>query len=172
MDYKLVFWIISVASFWGYAIWYFISHGVPRSWSQTFYNLEKIYGKNDVGYIYTGFLWVSMFSLLPVVMSKYPLMFLPIVLICAVGAAMDSKLSRQTEKVHVYGATGGIATMLIILGLPEQWLGVGVWYVAIPTTIAIWVMMVDKFKPKNNTTWIESLAVLVAHIVVLFKCVL
>lgn len=172
MNYKLIFWIISVSSFWGYSIWYFIFHGVPRSWSQTFYNLEKIYKKDDIGYIYTGFLWLSMFSLLPVVMDKYPLLFLPIVLICAVGAAMDSKLSRQSMKVHIFGATGGIATMLIIMALPEKWAGMGQWIYAIPTIILIGLMMWKKTKPKNNTTWIESLAVLVADYVVLITCVL
>lgn len=172
MDYKLVFWVISVVAFWGYAIWFVAKFGIPRSWSKTFYILEDKYGKDDIGYVYTIALWISMFSLLPVVMDKYPLMFLPIVLICAVGAAMDSKASRQSDVVHVVGATGGIASMLIILALPEQWFGVGAWYAAIPTAIAIWIMMIDKFKPNNNTTWIESLAYIVAHVVVLFKCVL
>lgn len=172
MDYQLTFWIISVTSFWGYAFWYFIFHGVPKSWSQTFYNLEKIYKKEDIGYVYTGALWISMFSLLPVVMEKYPLMFLPIVLICAVGAAMDSKASRQSERIHVGGATGGIVAMLVIMALPEKFAGMGQWVYAVPTACLILLMMWKKTKPKNNTTWIESLAVAVVHYVTLITCVL
>ena len=167
MNLELIFWLTSVVSFWGYAVWYFISHGVPRSWSQTFYNLEKFYNKKGIGYVYTLALWISMFALLPVVMNTNPIMFLPIAMISFVGAAMDSKLSDMSEKVHVIGASGGIAATIILL-----WLSYGLWWVALPTALAVGLMMWKKTKPKNNTTWIETLVIFVAHVVTLFINVL
>ncbi len=166
MKATFILWMISFITFWGYATWYVIAHGVPTSWSDTFYRLQEFSGKKNMGYILTGVLWVMAMAMIPITVEKHPFMFLVLCLIMFIGAAPAFKSSSLENFVHMFGSIGSVLVSIVAFALLYQW------YI-LATTLLLFVALTYKGTTiKNPTTWIESVVIFSGHIIILFKDVL
>jgi len=163
----LILWLISFIIFWGYATWYIAYHGIPLSWSDTYYRLKEIYGKRNIGYIMTGVLWGLTLPMIPIVVENHPFMFLALVLIAFIGAAPAFNDRRLEYIVHMVGSIGSVITAIIALALVYH-----LYLIAGILALIVFLLYTKTVKIKNSIMWIESIVIFSGHIVILFKDVL
>lgn len=167
MSWKLVLWLISFISFWGYATWYIVKNGIPKSWSNTFYKLGEIYNNRNKGYIFTGILWLMALPLLPVALEGgHNLMFPVISAIALIGAAPAFKDSKMEYWAHMIGSYVSVILGTLVFGISYN-----LWFVSILLLLLI-AGLHFKWKPDNKTMWIESLVIFAGQVIVLIKDVL
>jgi len=164
MEWRLVFWLISVFIFWGYALWYIFNHEIPKSWSDTFYRLGKIYGNRNKGYILTGVLWGLTLPIIPVAIEKHTFMFLVLCLIALIGSAPAFKDSKMEYNVHMFGSIGSVATAIVAFAVFYK-----LYIVAALLAIIVALLYTNIVKINNKIMWIESLVILSGHIIILLK---
>lgn len=159
----IALWLISVVVFWGYAITYILFKGIPKSWSDTFYQ----YKKKDDGYIFTLVLWIFAGFLMPIAVPTHNAMMLPLVAIMFVGAAPAFKGTRLEERVHVGGAITSVLSFLLVMMFSYELYAIGA------AALSFIILTETKvIKIPNKTMWVESLVIALGHIVVLFENVL
>jgi hypothetical protein len=146
--------IVSIGIFLSFLAVTIIKFGVPTSFSNNFYLLNKIH--DGLGYIFTIVLWGMVFTLLPVWMNIPVgedwefLKFFSCAGLCFVGAA--PRFLEQDSTVHIVSAiVSAIAGLLWILICTNYW-----YIVLIYALIFMSLMFITKTK-NCFTFWAEMI---------------
>ena len=165
MNWEFYFVGVSIITLYTYLIWCRIKLGVLPSISASAYELKKRYGKNR-GYVFTGVMWVTAMSLLPVVLEHgYYFMFLPIAALCFVGAAPWYK-ERLTAEVHERSAM--LSAVATVVGIAKSFDYCLVGMALLAATLLIYTGVIPT---KNKTYKAELVLFLTTHAVVLITLI-
>lgn len=152
---NLILLLVSLLIFVGYVIYVWKTVGVLSSISDSVYRIKHP----------EYFILTMMIMPIPLmIVASTPLMFFAGAFICFVGAAPCISREEMEEKVHVVGATGGIAIATV-----SFWIDFHFWYLSIAMALFV-IYACSKFnKIRNHTWWIEIVAFMLI-ITVLFYC--
>ena len=151
---KLAFVAIQVVAYILYYVYTKLNFGIQDSISDVFRRSQEKYGENSVlPWIYFyGFMLGVGVPLHLIILSGWSF-FTMAGLILAATAAQFWR-DDVTERVHIIGATGGIALAFVALGF-RMWLISSIFFV-------IYLLLLWLLRPvRNYTWWIESAALFI-----------
>ena len=161
MKWQLAFWLVNVISFWGYAIGTIIAQKkLPYSWSITYYDLEN--KKKNKGSILSIILTLFVFSMVPVAIESYNIMFLPLAMIAFIAAAPAYRGSKLENIVHMTGSITSVLSAIFIIIILYKFYIIG--------SILLLIVLLLYFKlvkVKSHINIIESITILSSQIIVL-----
>jgi len=145
---NLILLLVSIFTFAGYCFYIYKTYGMLSSISESYYRLPE-----NSKWLFTVITW--MYAIPLIIVGSTGLMFFAGAFVCFVGAAPGFKSSPDDmeNKIHVIGATGGIA-----LSMAAIWFNLHIYPVPI-IMILFTLYVTSKWnRIPYHTWWIECFA--------------